>query len=81
MKNKYYFLKKLYKDYVVIFDKDGKWMSYSWDSKILEWVKNKDVNYIIVDSLFNVLEFKVEDNQYRKYVMKVFLYELIDKFK
>ena len=81
MKNKYYFLKKLYKDYVVIFDKDGKQISYSWDSKILEWVKNKDVNYIIVDSLFNVLEFKVEDNQYRKYVMKVFLYELIDKFK
>ena len=42
MKNKYYFFKRLYKDFVIIFiDKDNKIRSYEVDSMLLKYIKNE----------------------------------------
>ena len=54
MKNKYYFLKKVYKEYVVIMEIKGKYKSYGHDKELIKYIKNKDINYVIVDSDFKV---------------------------
>ena len=55
MKNKYYFFKRLYKDFVIIFiDKDNKIRSYEVDSMLLKYIKNEDISYVMVSNDFVV---------------------------
>ena len=73
MKNKYYFFKKLYKGYIVIFLKDGKYKSYGYDKKLLKYIKRDDVSHVIVDSDFKVSVVDVKRNNYYKYLIKEFI--------
>ena len=54
MENKYYFFKKMYKDYVVILESKGKYKSFGYDKELIKYIKNKDINYVIVDNDFKV---------------------------
>lgn len=70
MKNKYYFLKKVYKEYVVIMEIKGKYKSYGHDKKLIKYIKNNDINYVIVDSDFKVSVVQVKHiNNYKKYLI------------
>lgn len=70
MKNKYYFFKRLYKEYVVIMEIKGKYKSYGHDKKLIKYIKNKDINYVIVDSDFKVSVVQVNHiNNYKKYLI------------
>lgn len=70
MKNKYYFFKRLYKEYVVIIEIKGKYKSYGHDKKLIKYIKNKDINYVIVDSDFKVSVVQVNHiNNYKKYLI------------
>lgn len=70
MKNKYYFFKKVYKEYVVIMEIKGKYKSYGHDKKLIKYIKNKDINYVIVDSDFKVSVVQVKHiNNYKKYLI------------
>lgn len=70
MKNKYYFLKKVYKEYVVIMEIKGKYKSYGHDKELIKYIKNKDINYVIVDSDFKVSVVQVKHiNNYKKYLI------------
>lgn len=70
MKNKYYFLKKVYKEYVVIMEIKGKYKSYGHDKELIKYIKNKDINYVIVDSDFKVSVVQVNHiNNYKKYLI------------
>ena len=74
MKNKYYFFKRLYKDFVIIFiDKDNKMRSYDVDSMLLKYIKNEDISYVIVtnDFVFNVVS--RYNNKYYEYLIKELL--------
>ena len=46
MENKYYFFKKMYKDYVVILESKGKYKSFGYDKELIKYIKNKDINYV-----------------------------------
>lgn len=70
MKNKYYFFKRLYKEYVVIMEIKGKYKSYGHDKELIKYIRNKDINYVIVDSDFKVSVVQVKHiNNYKKYLI------------
>ena len=75
MKNRYIFFKKLFKDYVVLFDNN----SYGVDNRLKFFIKNNDLNYLKIDKDNNVMIYKCNINNYRYYLIKDFLIEIIIK--
>lgn len=74
MKNKYYFFKRLYKDFVIIFiDKDNKIRSYEVDSMLLKYIKNEDISYVMVSNDFVVDVVSRCNNKYYEYLIKELL--------
>lgn len=74
MKNKYYFFKRLYKDFVIIFiDKDNKIRSYEVDSMLLKYIKNEDISYVMVSNDFVVNVVSRSNNRYYEYLIKELL--------
>lgn len=74
MKNKYYFFKRLYKDFVIIFiDKDNKLRSYEVDSMLLKYIKNEDISYVMVSNDFVVNVVSRCNNKYYEYLIKELL--------
>lgn len=76
MKGRYYFFKRLFPEYVVLLNNK----TLGWDNKLKDFIKNEDINYVIVDSnnQVQIKEFKV--NNYRFYVMRIFLKEYLSSF-
>ena len=70
MKNKYYFFKRMYKEDVVIIEIKGKYKSFGHDKELIKYIRNKDINYVIVDSDFKVSVVQVNHiNNYKKYLI------------
>lgn len=71
MENKYYFFKRMYKDYVVILESNGKYKSFGYDKELIKYIKNKDINHVIIDSDFKVSVVQVKGvNNYMRYLIK-----------
>ncbi len=79
MKNKYIFFKRLYKDYVIIFEIKGKYKSLNIDNELIKYINNGDLSYVIVKHDFNVLVNIVSNNEYYKYLLKFWIKQLIYK--
>ena len=74
MKNKYYFFKRLYKDFVIIFiDKDNNIRSYEVDNMLLKYIKNEDISYVSVTNDFVVNVVSRYNNKYYEYLIKELL--------
>lgn len=74
MKNKYYFFKRLYKDFVIIFiDKDNNMRSYEVDSILVKYIKNEDISYVSVTNDFVVYVVSRSNNRYYEYLIKELL--------
>ena len=67
MKNKYWFFKRIYKDYVIVFDNN---ISYGIDKELIKYIKCKDINYVIVDRERNIKVIECSNNNYYKYVIR-----------
>ena len=80
MENKYYFFKKMYKDYVVILESKGKYKSFGYDKELIKYIKNKDINYVIVDNDFKVIVVQVNHiNNYNRYLIINFMKIIFQK--
>lgn len=79
MKNKYIFFKRLYKDYVIIFEIKGKYKSLNIDNELIKYINNGDISFIVVKHDFNVLVNIVSNNEYYKYLLKFWIKQLIYK--
>lgn len=80
MENKYYFFKKMYKDYVVILEGKGKYKSFGYDKELIKYIKNKDINYVIVDNDFKVSVVQVNHiNNYNRYLIINFMKIIFQK--
>ena len=80
MDNKYYFFKKMYKDYVVILESKGKYKSFGYDKELIKYIKNKDINYVIVDNDFKVSVVQVNHiNNYNRYLIINFMKIIFQK--
>ena len=74
MKNKYYFFKRLYKDFVIIFiDKDNNMRSHEVDNMLLKYIKNEDISYVMVSNDFVVNVVSRCNNKYYEYLIKELL--------
>ena len=73
MKNKYYFYKKLYKDYIIVFNYPNKYKSLGIDANLIKYIGNKDVNYVVIYNDYNVKIVKRKTNNYKKYLIKEYL--------
>ena len=83
MKNRYYFLKRLYKDYVIVFKKKNyylygkdKFIRYLKKNTIINTLENLHINYIIVDNLDIKIK-KFNDNKYYLYLYRTILIEVL----
>lgn len=77
MKNKYYFFKRLYKDFVIIFiDKDNNMRSYEVDSILVKYIKNEDISYVSVTNDFVVDVVSRSNNRYYEYLIKELLIKI-----
>lgn len=77
MKNKYYFFKKLYKDYVIILDDKGIKKTFGYDKLLMKYINNKDINYIVIYNDFEIKKVSFKLNNYKKYLIIEFLVKLI----
>lgn len=77
MKNKYYFFKRLYKEFVIIFiDKDNNMRSYEVDNMLLKYIKNEDISYVMVSNDFVVNVVSRCNNKYFEYLIKELLMKI-----
>ena len=77
MKNKYFFFKRLYKDFVIIFiDKDNNMRSYEVDNMLLKYIKNEDISYVMVSNDFVVNVVSRCNNKYYEYLIKELLIKI-----
>ena len=77
MKNKYYFFKRLYKDFVIIFiDKDNNMRSYEVDNMLLKYIKNEDISYVMESNKIVVNGGSRCNNKYYEYLIKELLIKI-----
>lgn len=77
MKNKYYFFKNLYPDYLIIINNNK---SIGIDKLLIKYLKNNDINYIKVNNEFKIIVNKCKINNYYKYVIMESILSLINSF-
>ena len=76
MKNKYWFFKRIYKDYVIVFDNN---ISYGIDKDLIKYIKCKDINYVIVDRECNIKVIECSNNNnYYKYVIRESVIKILE---
>lgn len=76
--NKYLFFKSIYKDYIIIFEKNNKLKTYGFDKNLIKYKNNNDINYIIIDNNFNVTFYKSTLNNYYKYYIIEYLFTMLN---
>lgn len=76
--NKYIFFKSIYKDYIIIFEKNNNLKTYGFDKKLIKYKNNNDINYIIIDNNFNVTFYKSKLNNYYKYYIIEYLFTILN---
>ena len=88
--NRYSFTKEVYPDYIVLLIKKDKYYSYGKDRKILEYIKfrnktsilrNKKINYLVLDELDIVEKYEYLDNQFYRYMYWVRLNKVLEEVK
>lgn len=81
MKNRYLFFKRLFRKYVIILEKNNKYYSFYNDRRLIKYIKNKDLNYIVIDTQNNIKKHEYQENKYDEYLYKNFLLEIFKKEK
>ena len=76
--NKYIFFKSIYKDYIIIFEKNNNLKTYGLDKNLIKYKNNNDINYIIIDNNFNVTFYKSKLNNYYKYYIIEYLFTMLN---
>ena len=90
MKNRYYFAKKLYPEYLVLVIKDKKYYSFESDKKILNYIgfnnklsvlRNKKINFVVLDDLEIIGMATYDDNNYKKYLYLSGMKDVVTEMK
>lgn len=80
MENRYWFFKRIFPFYVIVFS-DGK-KKYSWgnDKLLMKFIDSNDISYVIVDNNSEVIVVDRSVNRYVEYLEKmVLLLSLLSK--
>ena len=87
LKTRHQFIKRIYKDYIIIYIKNNNYYIYNYEFlslfkdklNIINKLNKYHVNYIIIDNM-NIIEKKsFNDNNYYRYMYKYMIYKIITK--
>lgn len=87
MINRYTFTKNIYSDYLVIIYKLGNYYSFSYDKKILKYIKfkgntniikRKRINYLVLNNLDIIEINKYYDNRYDYYLKIICIIKIVN---
>lgn len=88
MRNRYEFVKKLYKDYIIFIVKKDKYYTLDNDNLIcknyninINNINKYNLNYLILDNLDIVKIKEYDNNLYYEYLIKSIFIDLIKKIK
>lgn len=90
MYNRYSFLKRLNRNYIILIKKNKKYFSYDNDLKILNHLGFKSslrildkrkINYIVLEDLEILKQRNFKNNNYRKYLKLTYLCEVLNVIK
>ena len=83
--NRYIFIKRIYKDSLIIFIKNNKYYCIKEDKDIFKICKNNisevrknKINYLIIDNLVVIESHFYKDNNYNKYKMLIIVMKVIE---
>ena len=88
--NRYSFTKNVYPDYIVLLYKKGRYYTYGKDRKVLQYIKFKDmtyilrkyrINYLVLDELDIIEKYEYLDNQLERYLYLVNIKKIFDEIK
>ena len=87
IKNRYKFIKKVYKNYIIIFTKKNTFYIpkeeldvlrpfYTKKVKLIDFLNDNHINYLILDNLEIVKKCIFEDNRYKEIKYKSIIYKI-----
>ena len=87
IKNRYKFIKKIYKNYIIIFIRKHTFYIpkeeldllrpfYSKKIKLIDFLNDNHINYLILDNLEIVKQCIFEDNKYKEIKYKSIIYKI-----
>lgn len=83
--NRYIFIKRIYKDSLIIFIKNNKYYCIKEDKDIFKICKNNisevrknKINYLIIDNLVVIESHFYKDNNYNKYKMLIIVMKVLE---
>lgn len=86
MKNRYEFIKKIYKEYIIFILKKNKYYVFNNDEKICKLfninyynIDNFNINYIVLNNLDISKKVSYDDNKYYEYLIKYILISIVKK--
>ena len=87
LKIRYKFIKKLYKDYIIIFRKNNYNYIYNYEflslfndkMSIISKLNKYHINYIILDNMKIVDIIMFKDNKYNSYMKRFLIYNIINR--
>ena len=86
--NRFVFLKKLHKRYLIIIKKKEKYYSFSYDKDILKLIKFNNsfklldkyqISYKVIDNLEIIRSKNFDNNNYKKYLYIVKIRKILDR--
>jgi len=85
--NRYHFVKVLHHEYVIIFKygnilyipKNERYITSFRKGKLLIWLENNHINYILIEELVIVLKKDYLDNRYKLYLKKGIIKNIIKR--
>lgn len=66
----------MYHDYVILLESKGIIKTFEYDKLLMKYLKNGDINYIVVYNDFTIEKRKNDINNYKKYLIKEFILDL-----
>lgn len=83
--NRYVFLKRIYHNYIILFRKNNKLISYSIDKELLDFLNFKNlkllnklkINYLVIENLTILEKESFEKNNYELYIKQLELIKIV----
>ncbi len=78
MNNRYYFFKRLYPKYVILFKNNNEFITKGVDNNLKKYLKYNDINYVIVNKDNTCQKYIKKVNNYDLYLIKEFIWEVLN---
>lgn len=85
LKTRHDFIKNIYNDYIIIYNKNDNYYLYDYEflylfkGKLINKLNKYHINYLIIDNMNIISKIIFNDNKYNYYKIRFIIYEIITK--